>query len=399
MKYLFSLCVVAISIISALLIFEISYRVFPDFFKAGPDYKDLYQSDTIRLGGLLKPTIDTLATNGKGSLIKWTTNDEGFRNSTPFKQSKEKNTFRIVSIGDSFSSGYRVDQKATYSFLLQQKLNTNSQGLKYEVLIVNIEDPATGLYYLQNNGNKLNADLIIWGITLGNDITQSYLNTHINGKYAYSDNLIINENFNADSIKNVYEERLPEEACSYRFRLLDYLEKFVFVKLIINLLPNDYTGESIFASNGKTNPVIFDLSHGLGLFLNKPQPSISNAYTHFKENLNHINAWSIENHTPICFIQFPQRFQVQPMDWKKTIKHYDLKKEAFDLFRPNSIIAEYCKENNINVFDLTASLSAESLQSNSSLYLPLGDMHWNRQGHRVVSNEIYQYINKNALTH
>lgn len=187
-------------------------------------------------------------------------------------------------------------------------------------------------------------------------------------------------------------KRLPTNACSYTFNIKNYLEKFISLKLISSIIPKAYSGESIFASNGKTNPVLFDLSNGLGLYLVDQPSSVSKAYTYFLNNLTLIKKWCDKNGTLVHFVLFPQRFQVQPVDWDKTIKHYDLKQEAFDLSIPNNIIMSYCINKDINVFDLTPSLKNYFLETKMSIYLPLGDMHWNEHGHKIVSEKIFNNV-------
>ena len=80
---------------------------------------------------------------------------------------------------------------------------------------------------------------------------------------------------------------------------------------------------------------------------------------------------------------FPQRFQVSPRDWERAVAEYSLNASRFDLMGPNKKIQAYCREQNIFLIDPTAAMAAYFARTGTNLYLPRGDMHWNREGHRV----------------
>jgi hypothetical protein len=80
---------------------------------------------------------------------------------------------------------------------------------------------------------------------------------------------------------------------------------------------------------------------------------------------------------------FPQRFQVQPEDWRATVIAYNLNTDAFDLMQPNKRILGFCDLNSMVCIDPTAEMAAYHGESGKDLYLPRGDMHWNRDGHRA----------------
>ena len=65
-----------------------------------------------------------------------------------------------------------MGQKETFSALLEEWINRHYG--KCEVLVAETEEPATALYYLDHFGVKFHPDLVLLGITLGNDIAQTY---------------------------------------------------------------------------------------------------------------------------------------------------------------------------------------------------------------------------------
>ncbi|MBL4625760.1 MAG: SGNH/GDSL hydrolase family protein [Flavobacteriales bacterium] len=363
----------------------------------------MYSETGMNEGGFLKPNIDTLVINAYGERVKWITNSKGFRNSLEFEYKKPPNTYRILSIGDSFTAGYRVGQTQTFSYLLEQKLNESQDSTHYEVIIACIEDPINGLKFLHEYGLKYEPDLVLLGITIGNDLTQTFIGLHEFGKNKLVGNKVIeNENFDEQKLYNVLQERFPEDACDYSFELDDYFEKLVSLKLLRSLFNKEYQGESIFASRGKTNPYLHDLSHGLGLFLKEQPESIKETYDQFEKVLLAYKSLSEENSFKLIVSMFPQRYQINRLDSRATYRDYDMNEDYFH----NGVALEYLflisERAKINYFDLHNKLLGgykcvlnKKTMPSENYYLPLGDMHWNAKGHALVSEEFFYYLSPN----
>ncbi|WP_417910004.1 alginate O-acetyltransferase AlgX-related protein [Candidatus Electronema sp. PJ] len=97
-------------------------------------------------------------------------NSQGFKD-TEFPRRKKKN-FRILGLGDSFAYG-AVPYKNNYLTLLEAQLQ--DEGLAVEVLNMGI--PSTGpqdyLALLRQEGLKLQPDLVLLSLFIGNDITEN----------------------------------------------------------------------------------------------------------------------------------------------------------------------------------------------------------------------------------
>jgi hypothetical protein len=67
--------------------------------------------------------------------------------------------------------------------------------------------------------------------------------------------------------------------------------------------------------------------------------------------------------------------------------------------KPNNLILDYCKKSEIVCLDPTSHMAAIYEKKSRSLYFPLGDMHWNSLGNRVlfdsVKKQIYEVISSN----
>lgn len=378
-KLLLLFLLIILSIIS----FEIGYRVLPKKMIHGLDYNFVYSDNGLNEGGFLKPNIDTLLVGYENDKIRWITNSKGFRNSKDFLKDKNENTIRILSLGDSFTAGLRINQNKTFSKLLEKQLNQNIDSLDFEILIANIEHTRNGIEYLKKYGFSYKPDFVLLGVTLGNDLTQSYLS-------------LIKKEFSNVEYENLLNSNLPGYACDFSFELDDYFEKLVSVKLLKNLFGIQKDGNSIFAMQGKANPKMFDLSHGLSIFLTDQPSNIKTTYRYFEETLLNIDSTCKKNKTELIVCLFPQRYQINEKDWQKTIKHYDLIEDAFDLDKPNNILQEIGFKNSLNIIDLTPYLKSEFEAKQEQLYMPYGDMHWNEKGNEIVAKYLYEHLS-NAL--
>ena len=342
-------------------------------------------------GGFLKPNIDTLVINAYGDKVKWITNSKGFRNTKEFTYKKPKKTFRILSIGDSFTSGYRVGQDQTFSCLLEKKLNESQDSIHYEVMIACIEDPVNGLKFLHEYGLKYDPDMVLLGITLGNDLTQTFINLHKFGRNKLVGNKIDeNENFNEKKLYEALQERFPISSCDYSFEINDYIEKLVSFRLMRAIYNTEYSGESIFASRGKANPYLHDLSHGLGLFLKEPPQSINETYLQFERVLAAYKHLSNKNSFKLVTCSFPQRYQSNWLDYKATLADYGLKETAFS---PSPALGFSCSlDFSHSSLCLTKDNGKYSPFTKEQYYLPMGDMHWNSKGHLVVSEYLFENL-------
>lgn len=90
-------------------------------------------------------------------------NSHGLRD-REFSYEKPNNTFRIISIGDSYTFGFGADQDKTFSKLIEKKLNEQHPEKKYEVLNMGVGNynAIQELAALKIQGLKYHPDHILW---------------------------------------------------------------------------------------------------------------------------------------------------------------------------------------------------------------------------------------------
>lgn len=338
-------------------------------------------------GGFLKPNFSGFVTDGTGGKVRWHNNSDGFRNDREFFPFPSASTIRIISMGDSFTAGYRVAQEETFSSLLDRWIN--QMGTPAEVMISCVESPGAGLSWLQRFGVDHHPDVVLLGLTLGNDIAQAYIDlspTPIGFAHGLETFLIPDQCIEGSLSRwRNLETKLARNRPS-RLHLVNLFRNMIHFP--------DESPESI-ASWYEQSPgtiCLFDAINGLGMYIKEPPEEIREAYRRLFRILQDYKRLADRHKIDFAVMLFPQRYQIQPQDWGETVRVYGLKPEAFDLDAPNRRISMFCREQSILVIDPTEEMRKKRNEKEYSLYLPLGDMHWNSRGHRVFFESIRDKI-------
>jgi hypothetical protein len=356
-------------------------------FKKGLDYADTRRTDRLGPGGYLRENLEIYVTDGYGGKVRWRNNAFGFRSDREFTQEPPPGVLRLLILGDSFAAGFRVGQEDTFPYLLESWIN-RKYG-KAEVLVPMIEEPVTALFYLDRFGLKFKPRVVLMGITLGNDLAQTYFALDPGGEYLLKNKdgkVQIDRNLNPTvSRPEVSSFHFPPEYLvpqspldKILFEVGAWLKSFRLAKL---LRPSDSPITS-WQRQGKY-PIVFDANNGLGIFTKSPLPEIEEAYRRLFAVLGAFQAYCHREGIIPAVIIFPQRFQVNPGDWDKAVAEYGLNPDHFDLSEPDTRIRAFCRDHGIYCLDLTEALKERFLREKKPLYLPRGDMHWNKEGHRA----------------
>jgi hypothetical protein len=87
-------------------------------------------------------------------------------------QAKPEGTFRILMLGDSFVQGTQVREEETAHQVLENLLNEQDSGQKFEVISAGVGGWGTGqqLLYYRSEGRAYRPDLVILMLFMGNDV-------------------------------------------------------------------------------------------------------------------------------------------------------------------------------------------------------------------------------------
>jgi hypothetical protein len=356
--------------------------------RAGLDYGDAVRGDGLGPGGFLKEGFEGRVVDGLGGTVFWRNNAQGFRRSEDTLETPRPGVARVLSMGDSFTAGYRVDQEETFSRLLEKDLSARGPA---EVLISEIEEPVTGLFWLDRSGARFHPSVVLLGVTLGNDIAQAGLALDAPGGYRIEPPAFrigrVTEGLPLEK-RDEIQSMLPE-ACLVgspartpvrrRFRLLD-------LAFGVPLQP-------IGSSRGPgLSRFLLDGVNGLGFCLTPAPALVEVFFERLSRTLLGYQALANERGFAFAVVLFPQRYAVQEEDWNATVAAYGLRRSCFDPGAPARRLRAFCAKAGITCFDPAADFAAAHRRSGKSLYLPGGDMHWNADGQRAVFEAVREGV-------
>jgi hypothetical protein len=370
-------------------------------YKKIPDYGFVVTSSLANEGGHLLPNCDLLLKGERFNRpVRFITNSKGFRNSREFVYKANKKTLRLMLLGDSYIDGYRVDQNHTMGYVLEDELNktTKDDYDHVEVMVSGHNNPLVAAYYFQEIGRKFNPNMVILGVSLGNDLTWK-----------------INSGINIEPIKNDIGNwsvrRLEEESKKYSFFLLPkeaYTPKESFSEIFQNMekIIRKLLGK-LFFKFALIEPPAFDPSKdsmrrhlyandcyvALGLFYKPLMPEIEEIYTNFEKDLLAMKSIVEENESKLVIVFLPTRIQVSTNDWNLLKKFYSLDEKKFDLVYPNIRISDFCKKNDIYFIDLLDEFRESTQKNDKILFMSRGDMHFNKEGHRLAGTILAKEVN------
>ena len=357
------------------------------------------QAPFIGPGGRLRPGLNTRMRApeypaGAGIV----TNADGFRNTQEFVIPGDYSELRVLSLGDSFSTGFCADQEHFFGSLLEQEIRVASERAR--VMNAEVSDPAYGLHYLQTHGMRYRPALVIYGLS-GNDIMQA------------------EQFYGRDRLFHLTEERRleanpafdPDVADAWtRFADFAYpvagdlstepsraaslvLAKLVRFRLFAMLAgasrragatPVPMPGFAGDAERADGRKRLVDGASNLAFFYRPGGAPVETMYAAFFDLLLQMRVTASRGGAQFLLVLHPSRLQTQPQDWEIMKQRWKLAEEDFDLTLPDRRIAEFCDAHGIRLCDLREDFITEAGRG-KNLYLPGGDTHYNREGHAVAA--------------
>lgn len=252
-----------------------------------------------------------------------------------FNVIKDKDTFRVIAIGDSITFGASLNEENNYASLLEKHLNDNRELNKYFEVI----NAGVGGYniwqYLEvykEKARKLSPDLIIVGICQ-NDF-------EVVGPYSVDLFGMVRGDFDAETRKG----------------LLDNLA-------IYRTVSNGIKMYSLTRESGQ------DAVKSIA-------PILSKKWTEGSVPLNEFVKIAKEDNVPILFVIFPYRFQIKG-----------------DNLNSDEKFIEFMKDNSVLYIDLLDSFR----NIGQELYVKGDYVHPNELGHKITADIIYRFLVSNGI--
>jgi hypothetical protein len=362
-----------------------------------PDYDDVVRFDPEREGGHLLPNIN-MDVRGEFGAVHFVTNSKGFRNTREFDYLPSPGVYRILLLGDSYVDGMRTDQEHTIGAVLQGLLNARlKNNRQVEVMISGHNNPANAWYYYQEYGHKYHPDLVILGLTIGNDFTgHNYCygllpeagdngqvvlrkaDPHIAAASLGMRVLLPNAAYRPVS----RGEWLEDEEFQMRQWLADRSRLFGYAIPPL-LMPWGNRRRHVYAT---------DAFLSLGLFYRPGMPETLEMYQDMDEMLTGMYRTVTTDGATFLIVLFPVRIQVAEKDWDLLARFYALDRAQFDLQKPNQHVLALCERHGIECLDSLPALRQWNEVQGEPVYRTRGDMHFNEIGQRVVAEQIATYL-------
>ena len=339
--------------------------------------------------------------------VVYSTNSIGFRD-REHTIKKNSNVFRIVVLGDSFVEALQVPFEHTFPYLLEQKLNSNS-NIQKEIEIINLGKCGFGTdqEYLTLNhiGLKYNPDLVILAL-FKNDIRNNYAEFenrywHIYQNGNISSNrrpfFIINESGELEELP--FQDSEPAAAVTSTAKEGNDNENFIFEFLRKFRSPfylkskiKDFQRQKV-SKGYNVNGVPIDY------YVYAPDYSADwqEAWNITKALILKINEESKEKGAQLLLVSLTDRGQVHNEYWQKALETYpEMNNMYWDLEKPEKIFMDFSAENKITYLPLLP-LFKEYVNGTNEKVHGHYDGHWNAKGHRLAAELIYNKLIEDQL--
>ena len=355
-------------------------------------------------------------------------NSEGFFDEDHMEK-KPPHTFRILVLGDSYVEAAQVKRKESIAYLLEKVLNEPVSSIKFEVLNMGMRSFGTDQEFLTYHyfGKKYKPDVVLLLFNADNDIIDNSmdLDMKVTGRretikpYFYLENEELKmtdfvpskvlktkrkKNQNQLSKKNILSVKkfLREHSQFYLFvreGIRSHPKVHRLLQSVAVMAKYKRSGEEKPIYYGNQRPVLY--TNGVPLYYNIYLEQYDDAYE---------NAWRLTKAILLRFkkevedtgsyfilVSLPGRQAVYPDWWKEILSTYPKMVDyPFDLSKPERILENFCAQHEIVYLSLLPRFREHFKMTDQRLYYKY-DGHWNRKGHRVAAESIYQFLIENHL--
>ena len=323
-------------------------------------------------------------------------NSIGLRN----KEIGEKNKFRVLVLGDSFTAAESVNLEKTAVYLAEQ--NLNNEGKNAEVINAGIPSysPILEYLWLREFGLELMPDLVILNFDLGDVSGDNFLNDYYLGK---EETLDENFSFRKQSWSdNLWKDTRWQLTTTRGKKPLTLASKIKFW-LHTNVKVYNFIAESTKKIARKIKGVPEEPIYVLGdvkndfEYVTRSEDNANNleVYKISIENLKRINRLLTNNHIQFIVVFFPHGHQVSGNEWAEGRQFYGLEKGKLYSRKSIYTLMEMSEEVGIEAYDTSNYfINADPLLF--PLFYPF-DGHFTENGNMVMAKALTDII-RNKLS-
>jgi len=275
-----------------------------------------------------------------------TTNNKGFRGTKDVDIKKPSNAIRVVFLGDSFVFGWGVDDDKVFTHILEERLNGEKD---VEVINAGVYGYDMAEYLVAfNRILKYDPNTIFLGFCLENDF-----------------------NF---SISEKGSKELMAEKEDMGSHVRDIINNLHIITLI---------RDRLYITFPKIRNIMLSLgiNNKRDIFLKEYPESLNKLLAKTETALKHMNKVSKENGIDFIVLFIPLKEQIY---CRQAINKF----QDYDIDKPNEVLTDILKRNNIQYIDLAPDLLTQSRLVKERLYFDT-DPHWTKHGHEIIGQIIY----------
>jgi len=332
---------------------------------------------------------DHYSSTTEGNSIDITINSLGLRD-FEYQYEMKPETHRTLILGDSFAEAFQVELPSSFPKLIESRLNTAQSTVNSSREVINAGTSGYGtdneLLFFRHVGYKYDPDIVLVALYIGNDIRNNWYRLENIDTGGY------NKPYFTLGTNSLEINAYPfEQHNSLTTKLKVFLNRNVRLYSFVRATINRFRDRNITDVTGNSG-VDLDTS----LFLDEYPPDWATAWCVTKGLLLMLRDEVEKHDAKILVVIIPTQYQVHEEFWRKKIDaSLTMQELAWDLEKPNRILAEFLIENEIRHIDLLAGFRSHSKSSGQQYYFE-HDGHWNPLGHEIgaklIANELLEMI-------
>ena len=344
----------------------------------------LYE-DHQEVGRTYKPNLDVMVRADDGSRAELITNSFGFIGEE-VAEVKEEETLRIVSHGDSFTSGHDADYDRKFVTLLAPKI---SEALGQNVESLNFGIPSQGtqesfLHY-EHRARDFDPDIAILFFFLGNDFDENLEDLEdIQAKFA------------------AREEGSSLRVLTRKSELVLYLlNRFVQISVTNEIMyrlgiireRGDFSLQDENMGDGRA-----DIPQRLRLLTTVDEPLNEQALSQARRYLTMFRDRTKEDSVAFVVVVLPSHAQAEQRIENAFVKRYPLLAELnFDVTRSHKALITILQDLNIDYIDMTPHFRANCEGNPACGIYICDDCHLGYPGHELVAEVTTDYLLEHTI--
>lgn len=360
------LAITCFSILLTLSVMEVGLRIYQA--RTGSRTTLLWHDDAL-LGRRLNPSQTGLFVSDTHEYkTEITVNKDGFRDT---EHSVDKQTFRILLIGDSFVENFQVPLENTISKQIEKQL-TERLHKPVEVIAMGLGDTGTAQQYLllKNIGLKYNPDIVVQLFFSGNDVKNNSKNLMGDPYRPYF---------------NLQDSQLELEPFSVRSNNPVY--KFISI-----LKSHSRTVEFLLNIKGKISKKSTSFPIDYEVYRKSPNTQYQSAWAVTEKLIQETQHISESNGAKYILVTLANNEQVNNEVQQGLIHKYpQLGSSEFDFLTPDKHIAEICKDHNLSCGFMYNFFKSFIEEHHEITHFPL-DGHFNEVGTNLAARYLTEAI-------